>query len=531
MRSRGFVDAGLALLLVAIAIGIYRKVLRLWWMFDDPYHLNLISATPFRALTTRVFWHQFSTPIFTPLLLMSLKLDLKYFGARAEPFYIHQLVAFALIAPLLYFVLRLWLHPAPAFAAALASIVGVPVLSAVPLLMLRHYVEGAVFALASVLTYVIGVRGRRMSVSIVSALLFLAAALCKEIYAPLIAVLALIPEGTLRERFRALVPQAVAAAAYAGLRIFMIGLGMEAYGWAVDPAKRKMLIATLPLRAFAQLGGEQGGLALALPLTLFACIVIVALRFPRAIPLMIVGLAAALLPIIPVATQLQPRWSFVLWFLVIACAAFAPRAMPRVGTAVFCAAIVAAFAVERIEWPRTYREYRRMSDETIVVAGLAPGEVLRNPKTPAETMAQLEGFTHTAGQAFYDDLPLCDGRIPVRRLFGYDEQRHRIVETSRDVLTRSCSEVRPNAKLSLKMTFAADSSMLWTAGPYTNGQYAFILSEGVVTYDVPRVGGFRAPGLEHFNMRVRYTAPEGWRTYSPMLPVDVHGKPVVFERL
>lgn len=529
MKSRRYVDAAFALLLAAVAVAAYHKVLRLWWMFDDPYHLGLLSGTRVAALATRAFWHQFATPLFTPLLFASLKLDLALFGATAERFYLHQLLAFALIPPLFYLVLRLWLRTPLALAAALMAIFGVPVANVVPLLMLRHYVEGAVFALMSVYLFVRAVRADRRSLAIASAVLLLAAMFCKEVYAPLIAILVVMPESTWRQRIRLLIPHAAAAALYAFTRIAMVGIGMGSYGWTVEREKRSGVLATLPLRAFAQFIGERHGIALILPVALVVCLVIVGIRFRRAVPLLLVGLAAALLPIVPVATHLQPRWSFVLWLLVVAAAAFAPRTMPRAGTAAFAAAFVATIAINRVEWPRLLREDKRMSDEARVVTMLGPDDILRNPSTPAVTMAQLEAFTHAAGKAYYDDLPLCQGRR-VGRLFAYDEASHQVREMPRATLSQSCAAVRPGAALSVRVNFADDGSMFWTAGPYANGQYTFILSEGLIAYDVPRAAGFREPGLDRFNLRVRYVAPDGWRTYSPILPVDVRGKPVVFER-
>ena len=62
--------------------------------------------------------------------------------------------------------------------------------------------------------------------------------------------------------------------------------------------------------------------------------------------------------------------------------------------------------------------------------------------------------------------------------------------------------------------------MYWTLGPYTVGSWAFILTDGLVAYEVPRLAGFRGKGLKNFQLRVRYTSPAGWRTYSPLLTVD-----------
>ena len=50
MIRRFRTDAAAAALLAALVIVLYRKVTRLWWMWDDPFHINLLSAQPFRGI-------------------------------------------------------------------------------------------------------------------------------------------------------------------------------------------------------------------------------------------------------------------------------------------------------------------------------------------------------------------------------------------------------------------------------------------------------------------------------------------------
>jgi hypothetical protein len=142
-------------------------------------------------------------------------------------------------------------------------------------------------------------------------------------------------------------------------------------------------------------------------------------------------------------------------------------------------------------------------------------------------MIELGHLIVSPRRAFYDDLPLCGGTQKIHRIFEYDPSRREVRGTSRASLDRSCASIR-RMPLELRMTFDRDGSMYWTAGPYRDGTWTFILWDGLVVYDVPREAGFRASGLEHFNLRVRYASPAGWRTYSSRIAVDSHKGPLVF---
>ncbi|MCU1347794.1 MAG: hypothetical protein JWO56_824, partial [Acidobacteria bacterium] len=255
-----WLDALAALTLALIAFVLYRKIVRLWWMFDDPAHLNYIAAVPARDfLVSAGFWQHFIAPVFTPLLLLSLAADAALFGQNAAAFYAHQLLGVMLIGPLLYVLLRLWLPPRFAFPAALIALLGVPTIQIAQLLMLRHYVEGLLFALLAAIAFVLAERRddeRRDDVrlSVASALLALLAMLAKEVFVPLGFVLAMLPGA---RRRRLLVPQAVALAVYTLWRLAMLGPALHGYGWTVRPAEWPRVVATLPLRALQTLAAEQ----------------------------------------------------------------------------------------------------------------------------------------------------------------------------------------------------------------------------------------------------------------------------------
>src|SRR5437764_10774286 len=156
-------SAAPALLIPVLVAVLFRKVLRLWWMYDDPFQLRMLRDVGLGSLlTTKGFYG--GSSVFTPLLILSLKLDHLLFGLAAPGFYAHQLVSFALMLILEYFLLRLWCAPLPSLAAVIVTMAGAPLLQIVPLLMCRHYIEGALFAFAATIAWVLAMRkgaGRR----------------------------------------------------------------------------------------------------------------------------------------------------------------------------------------------------------------------------------------------------------------------------------------------------------------------------------------------------------------------------------
>src|SRR5438477_5947380 len=101
------IDAAFCATLIALAGFVFRKIVRLWWMFDDPFLLNILKPRGVAHIFNdsnihRLIWG----PLFNPFLLLSLKLDLMAFGPDARSFYVHQLAAFVLIPPMLYLLLR-----------------------------------------------------------------------------------------------------------------------------------------------------------------------------------------------------------------------------------------------------------------------------------------------------------------------------------------------------------------------------------------------------------------------------------------
>jgi hypothetical protein len=527
-HSSRTIDAILVVALAAAAFLLFRKILRLWWMYDDAFLIRILQAVSLQTmLHDRAFYSQLGRPIFNPLLMVSWKLDLQQFGLNTKALYLHQLIAFALLAMFLYLLFRLWSSPIASAAAAVVFTISGPTLVVVPQLMLRHYVEGALFATVAVILFVMALRRSSWSLALVSALLYFCASAAKEVYAPLILILIAIPEGSIKQRLRFAIPHAVAALAIAVWRVLVIGRSVAPFGFLPPPGKRAVAILTIPVRAirqFAGTGTAPGWMLLAL---VIVCAVIVAIRIRGARLVAACGLIAVVAPLLPVAGEMQPRWAFAPWLIATASIAFLPIALPRTGNVLSIVAVLLALLAYRAEWPAAYRLFLRMSDEARVLAKLTSQDVLRNPATPPAAVAEIGRLTGSHARAFYDDLPLCNSGQNFR-IFEYDSAKREVVQTARSTILQSCRSIRL-MPLTLRLHYEPDGAFYWNAGPYRDGTYAFIVGEGIA-YDVPPQAGFRGKGLQRFDFRVRYSSPAGWKTYSPVLAADARKGTIIFQQ-
>ena len=530
--AEGPLPSALCLLtLFVIPLILYRKILRLWWTYDDPFHLRrVIAYDSFALFFDRPLWHGIPARVFTPLLLFSMKVDHALFGLDGRAFYIHQLIAFALIPVMLYFFLRLWLTRAWSFAAALTAILAPPMIEIVQQLMLRHYVEGISIAFAAAILAILGFRRDDRRFTLASALIYLLAMSAKEVFVPLPFVLAVMPEGKLRDRLRHLIPHAVALVLYSIWRFVMLGQGVRPYGWTLRPNEWPPVLAAVPLRVLQQFIAEGGVAGVVMVIALLECIVIAAIRLRGAWLVAIIAAGAAVGPIVPLAVDMKVRFGLMSWIVAILGAAFVSRAVPR-GIAVVLFAIVMIFAivVNRHQWASTYRYMKRMSDEARVVKDLGENDFVRDPATPPPTMDELIALYATKGRAVYDDRRLCDGSLPANRLFTYDNAKHMVREMPRAELDPICCSIRD---MPLRADFTVeDGVFFWTLGPYTDGQYSFILRDGFQSFDVRPKLGYRLEHVPLLPLIVRYRSPQGWTTYSPELRVDFeHPKAVHWER-
>ncbi|HEX7182168.1 MAG TPA: hypothetical protein VF756_10020 [Thermoanaerobaculia bacterium] len=540
-------DLGIAALLAVAVWVLYGPALRLWWMYDDLYHLHYqLTHAPVWYLFDVRAWQEFSAKVLTPLLFFSLDADRVLFGLSPRAFYLHQITALSLCPAALYGVLRLWLPRAWAAAGAFLFLIGPTVSSLSTLLMVRHYIEAVLLALLSVALYILALRRGSWALAAASGVLYLLAVLTKEIAVPLALFLLLIPERDLRERFRFALPCLAALIFYLGLRLYFLGTLGGGYGFAVEPGGWARLVLELPGKVAAEILGDSSSAGWRMLGAILAGLVAAAVFVRGAALRIAVAAVLVLAPVLPVSTKFEPRYAVPAWLLAVVAFAFGARALAERGrpfrllaAGLAVVACAGGLVANRRDWEGRFARAERMSIENRSFLSLGEGDFLRRPLSPSASLGELRwwkeemwGLPRGAGW-FLDDLYLCLRGEEIRRLWAYDPVEREVKDVTRDlpaIRRRYCSSIRREVPLSAEVR-AQGPVLFWELGPYPEGSYWLVMADGAQAIEVPRIGGFQTRGMEKLALRVKYRSPEGWVTYSPELVVDLTRGPFRWESL
>lgn len=212
-----------------------------WWRFDDSLVLAFVLAhpNPLTYFFVPESWRALGVPFFTPFLSLDFAIDRAVWGVEPAGFYARALAFVAFAGWLTFFWMREYVSRVVAWLSAAIFVCGAPTAVVVQQLMSRHYVLGLVFAITALMAWRIALERRSVGWSWGTCGLYLAAALCKEIYAPLpLVAFALDAAGT-RDRLRLFWPWILTAVLFACWRAVMLGHWIgghsnglhEGWGW------------------------------------------------------------------------------------------------------------------------------------------------------------------------------------------------------------------------------------------------------------------------------------------------------------
>lgn len=214
------VSAALALAILAR----YGTALGDWWFADDPFVLDFaVRHSPFGYVASPERYRLFSPLAVIPWLPASFRLDWTLFGLAPRAFYAHQLLSLFAAGIALYATLRLALPPLAAAFGPIHLVLS-PVGMAMALyLNTRHYVEGLLLSTVVAFCWLAADRSRPRLPAALGPVAYAAALACKEIFAPVPFILALVVGGPWRTKRRRLLPYLALAVVYALYRWWLLG--------------------------------------------------------------------------------------------------------------------------------------------------------------------------------------------------------------------------------------------------------------------------------------------------------------------
>jgi len=532
-----------ALCLTALTFVLHGSALSGWWRWDDPEHLIYsLQYSPRDYFFTPETWRLISPVNFTPLLSLSLDIDVSLFGIAPFGFYLHQLLSLSAAATMTCLLAGLWLPRRWSLAAAALFLLGMPTFVVAQQVMSRHYVEGLVFACAALYCFVFALRSGRRGYAWAGGICYLLAMLCKEIYAPVIVLLLFMPESDLRQRCRHGLPFLFAAIIYIGWRFFMIEAPVSGYSsWqAFDPVACLRQLATLPRLLFGQGWAAFVGLA-----TMAVLIVAAAMRCRRQTLFIALALVLLLLPLLPLTTRpglARPesfqlaRFLFLPWWSVAIFAAWALSVLSkrggtaRLGAGILLAALLWSSASyswmarasirQESHWQEVHGRFVWNADASQALL-LPPGISLWY----CELLSELRRLTGGMPPLIVlDEIQLAELDLAAVAVSSYEPACQCIADISREMPERL--RIWRSERVERPLEIDGRSSyrnFSWRFGPYADGQYS-VISNVLGKATVPAEGVFEAvidvdPGV----VIVRYDSPEGWITYSEPFRITSQG--------
>lgn len=236
-------SAFIALTLAAICLITQQGFMDASWRFDDGPHLSFVADySPWQYFfDPDVIRHQ-SWLHFTPWNALFYEIGIQFWGLNVTGHYLHLITVIWLTSLATYALLRIWAPIIPSAMGA-ALYLAMPATGVVgKMLMTGHYAYGLLFSVLAVLFFSKGVIENRRSLSMISAIFYLLACTCKELYPPLIAVFLVFPVGRFKDRRPHLVWHVLVAFAYAVVRLIVFP-SVESYARA--PLGGELAVLTL----------------------------------------------------------------------------------------------------------------------------------------------------------------------------------------------------------------------------------------------------------------------------------------------
>lgn len=310
---------------IGLTLWLHGSALSGNWRADDGVHLRFaLEHSPWAYFFEPAVTRAQSGANLTPWNILFYDINLALFGFDPAGHYLHMLLLLAASACTLYLLLRRWLPVWPSLVASLLFLLGRPTAYMAQHLMVGHYATGLLFSLLALLTWQRLLANDALPdarqpplppLLIVSALLYLLATSCKEVYVPLPLIMLALPVGDWRLRLRRLWPFMLVGLLYASWRYQVLGQFLGGYtpgNEGLSPAGVASQFATIPRLLTGTDVPDHVALLLAAGLTGLAL-----WRRKLHLWLLLASALASLLPLVPLTVfpgiHAPDRYLYVTW--------------------------------------------------------------------------------------------------------------------------------------------------------------------------------------------------------------------------
>jgi hypothetical protein len=550
VRHQDVLYVALLGLLVAV---LGAPTLERFWVGDDPPVLaHMLKYSLAEIFFVPAVWQELSMANLTPWISLSFRLDYVLAGLNPAFFHLHHLVALWLVAVVALRLFGLFVERWLALAGVVLFLLGLPVLRIGEQLFTRHYLEGLLFCLLALYCFLQHQRSGKFGYQLFAALCYALAMTAKEIYVPLGVLFAFMASGNLHERFRQVWPYLTLLALYLVWRAYMLSGHVGGYQHGVTYLSQAFW--TDVVTSFAGIPALLFG-----PFTLFAAALVAGviaagmLLKPRQLWFAILLAGLVLAPLVPLVAYpgvtRADRYLLLPWFLL--CFTFIvqthnllrARARPSVATwtrpvaGTVCLVLALCLmdfrlVIQRSEAPHyaatdTQMRYVWTHDHS---TAFMPDATIAPSYGMARALGEVKRLLDPAASipiAVLDPL-FVDPALP---LVAYAAD----CNCMRDISVFAAHESAQlhhklrKAPLSLSVT-NNDGWIAWNFGPYDTGTYN-VISDYIGNLPLPATqNGLRTQVRRELDITLRYTAPDGWVTYSPPLRLKPNGELLAWSR-
>jgi len=214
-----------AILLGLATLAFHGGALASGWAFDDPAHLWFASRhAPWDYFTRREVMLEQSYAHISPWNALFYDLGLPLFGLQARGHHVHLLLVVWACAVSTWWLARRWMSSGRALAAGLLWLAWPATATIARFVMTGHYAYGLLLSVLSLLAFDRSLRDNAHRFAWAAAGAYAGASLCKELYVPLIAALAVWPRrASFAKRMSMAGPSVLVALGYVGLRMWVLG--------------------------------------------------------------------------------------------------------------------------------------------------------------------------------------------------------------------------------------------------------------------------------------------------------------------
>lgn len=535
------------LLITILYLGFNQHLIYASWRWDDTQILlHALNTNIWDNFTNPEVWRKFSQSNLTPWLIISFKIDYFLFGFNALGYYIHHLISIIILTYLmLYLSIKLTNNLKSGFVFLIIFFTGAPLYTVTEQLMTRHYLEGMIFCLLSLIFSIKYLETVKDKYLILSLFLYVLAAISKEIYVPLIGILLLIYFQNKIINYKIIVTHLLVGIAYAWWRFFMLPEVIG--GYSTGSSDSSGFNIQKYISAYFKIPEIIFGKFWILPLiTILILSISYILKNRKNVIFILIALIIILLPLAPLINYpginnpdryLFAFWSFLSLFITISLFSVLNHINNNGNR--FILFLFLLFTIpSSANQSYKYREFAILmgnefdSHAKFIIDNNSEINLFPS-KLVLDSVWFITGIFDLKKKILHKDnkISLIIDEIFIKNIekdFWTYSQKCKCIENNsfdlentKKILTYSIQLDKP---LSVNLDIQRYPDRVeWKFGPYSMGTYEVLLPDSYSAIKFQKEGSLKIQidAAKDISMILKYTDPTGWSTYSPLLKVGI----------